>query len=55
MSKTESFFDLLKQATEMLSDRPKIEADLIYSVAILDEEERACIILAYDNLFVNRD
>lgn len=48
---TESFTQLIKEAHEMLLDRPKQEADLIYAIALLDNEEKAAIILAYKNLF----
>jgi hypothetical protein len=47
---TESFFDLIEQAKEMLLDREEIERDLIYEVAKLDSEEKSAIILAYNIL-----
>ena len=37
----------------MLIDRSKEEANLIYHVAKLDDEERAAIILAYQNIYKN--
>jgi len=49
--KEESFFDLISQATEMLKDRPKQEADLIYHIAKMEEDLRAGIILAYQQLY----
>lgn len=51
MKGNESFFDLLRDAHQMLSDRSRQEADLIYYIAKLDNEERSAIILAYQNLF----
>lgn len=42
-------FQLIQSATEMLKDRSKQERDLIYAIAKLDDEERAAIILAYQN------
>lgn len=47
----QSFTDLLKEARQMLLDRSKPEADLIYAIAALDDEARSAIILAYRNLF----
>ena len=42
-----SFMDLIREAQQMLLDRSKQEADLIYSVACLNDEERAAISMAY--------
>ncbi len=47
----ESFVQLLREANEMLRDRPKPEADLIYHVAKLDSEARAAIIMGYDMIY----
>lgn len=47
-----SFISLLKEAEEMLLDRSREEADLIYYVCMLDDECRAAIIFAYKNLFL---
>lgn len=49
--KTESLFDLVGHAIEMLSDRSKQEQDLIYHIAKLDNESRTAIVLAYQNLY----
>lgn len=46
----ESLIDLIEQATEMLLDRPQEERNLIYAIARLDDDLRAAIILAYQNL-----
>lgn len=43
-------FELIEEARQMLMDRSKEEADLIYYIAKLDNEERAAIILAYQML-----
>lgn len=51
MSKNESLFDLVGQATQMLLDRGRDEQDLIYFIASLDDELRTGIILAYQNLY----
>lgn len=51
MSKGESLFDLVGQATQMLLDRGRDEQDLIYFIASLDDELRTGIILAYQNLY----
>ena len=47
----ESILDLIEQATLMLQDRSRPEADLIYYIARMDDETRCAIILAYQNLF----
>ena len=47
MPTVDSFVDLIQQSVAMLSDRPKIERDLIYSVAALSNEERNAIRFAY--------
>ena len=49
--KKESFLDLMQQAHYMLMDRSKAECDLIYSIAILDDEARTAIILSYQRLY----
>ena len=51
----ESFTQLLDEAREMLLDRSKEEADLIYAIAILDDEARAAIILSYRNIYHKED
>jgi hypothetical protein len=51
MKKKESLLDLVEQATQLYRDRAKLEADLIYFVAKLDNEERTALILAYQNLY----
>ena len=48
--KPQSLFELIQDATQMLLDRSKEERDLIYAVAILDDEARAALILAYGNI-----
>lgn len=47
----ENLFDLIKQATAMLMDRPKPEQDLIYYICKLEPDLRAAIILAYRGLY----
>jgi len=47
----ESLFELIQQATAMLQDRTRVEADLIYYVAKMHDEERTAIILAYQGLY----
>lgn len=47
----ESLIDLIKQATDMLQDRHRCEADLIYYIAKLDNETRTAIVLAYQMLY----
>lgn len=42
--------ELIVSATAMLLDRAPVERDLIYILAKLDDEERAAIIFAYENL-----
>lgn len=44
----ESFFDLIRQATEMLLDRPEIERRLIYCIAKMEPDLRSAIIIAYE-------
>lgn len=44
----EKFTDLLDQAIQMLRDRPKPEAELIYAIYKLDEDLRAAIVMGYD-------
>ena len=46
----ETFTELLQSATEMLLDRPEPERELIIAVAKLGDEERAALILAYQNI-----
>lgn len=45
------FTQLLREAQEMLLDRDRREADLIYFVAILSDEDRHAIAMAYNILF----
>ena len=47
----QSFTELIKDAQEMLLDRQRPEADLIYSIAKLDNEARGAIVVAYELLF----
>jgi len=47
----ESFAELIQQAGNMLMDRSRAEADLIYSISKLEDDARAAIILAYQNIF----
>ena len=42
---------LIQEAMQMYQDRPKIEADLIYYIATMHDEERTALILAYDLLY----
>lgn len=49
-TKKESFTDLISQAEAMLRDRSKQEADLIFSIAKLEDDLRAAIIFAYNNI-----
>lgn len=51
----ESFTQLLDEAREMLLDRSKEEADLIYAIAILDDEARVAITLAYRMIYHKED
>ena len=44
------FFTLIREAREMLLDRHPEERELIYAIAILEEEERSAIIIAYKDL-----
>ncbi len=50
MMHQESFTDLISQAAHMLADRTKAERDLIYYIAKMDDEEKAAIIIAYENI-----
>jgi hypothetical protein len=50
-TKDESLFSLIRQATEMLSDRPRCEADLIYAIAAMPDDLRTAIVLAYRGLY----
>lgn len=52
MKRPEGLFDLIQQAKQMLQDRTREEADLIYYLVKMDPEERAAIILAYQNLYI---
>lgn len=54
-NKQETLFELIGQAREMLLDRSREEADLIYAVSKMDSEERGAIILAYDLLYKGDD
>lgn len=51
----ESFTELLDQAHEILLDRSKEEADLIYAISILDDGARSSTILAYGNIYHKED
>ncbi len=51
----ESFFDLIDQATEMLLDRSKPEQDLIYYISKMEPDLRSAIILAYENLYKDKE
>jgi hypothetical protein len=51
----ESFLTLIRHAQEMLSDRNRCEADLIYHICKLDPDERAAIILGYQMLFLDEN
>ena len=53
--KNTSLFQLFYEAAEMLLDRSKEERDLIYFVANLDDEERAAIKFAYQNIHPKND
>lgn len=48
---TEDFSTLLMHAQQMLLDRRREEADLIYYVCKMDPDMRAAIILGYQMLF----
>lgn len=43
--------NLLNEASQMLQDRSRSEADLIYAVACLDNDERLAIRMSYKILF----
>lgn len=47
---TQSFFDLLNDATQLLLDHPEDVRDLIYWAVSLDDEARSAMIMAYRNL-----
>jgi len=49
--KEESFFDLISQAAEMLLDRPKDEANLIYQIAKMEPDLRSAIVIAYQEIY----
>ena len=47
----QSFADLIRSAIDMLTDRSKLEQDLIYHISKLGDEERAAVIIAYRLLY----
>lgn len=47
----QKMLNLLNEASQMLQDRSRSEADLIYAVACLDNEERLAIRMSYKILF----
>lgn len=47
----ETFTELLRDAQQMLLDRSRPEADLIYYIAKLDDEARSAIVVGYRLLF----
>ena len=49
--KDESLFSLIGEAREMLLDRPRCEADLIYAIAVMPDDLRSAIVLAYRGIF----
>lgn len=53
--KEESLKDLIEQATYMLLDRSKEEAELIYCIAKMDPEARGAIIIAYERFVKNHE
>lgn len=46
-----NMINLLNEASQMLQDRSRSEADLIYAVACLDNDERLAIRMSYKILF----
>lgn len=55
MKNETGMFQLVKEACEMLKDRSKEEADLIYYVAKMEEDLRMAIVLAYQGLYDKSD
>jgi hypothetical protein len=49
------FSQLIREAQGMLLDRERIEADLIYAIAIMPDESRHAIVMAYRILFMSED
>ena len=47
----ETLFDLIQDATEMLQNMPKKVARFTYSIAKMNHDERAAIVLAYNLLY----
>lgn len=55
MKNTQSFLDLLQDATSLLLDHPKEIQDLIYWAVTLDAEERSALSMAYRNIHKEED
>ncbi len=55
MSKEPSLTELIQEAVQMYRDRSKKEADLIYYVAKMHDEDRIALILAYDLLYKSEE
>jgi hypothetical protein len=47
----ETFFEIISLAIEMLKDRSRQEADLIYHIATLDNESKTSIISTYKLIY----
>lgn len=55
MKRPMTFKECIQDAIDMLRDRPRKEADLIYQVCRLEDDLRAGIIMAYQLLFMDED
>lgn len=49
------FSELIQEAVQMYQDRSKQEADLIYYVAKMHDEDRTALMLAYDLIYKTED
>jgi len=49
--KSESFFDIMCEARDMLRGRSEPEQYLIYTLCKLDKESQTAIILAYEGMY----
>jgi len=55
MTKEQPLSELIQEAMQLYQDRSKQEADLIYYVAKMHDEDRTALIFAYDLLFKEED
>lgn len=51
MTKEQPLSELIQEAVQMYQDRSKQEADLIYYVAKMHDEDRIALILAYELIY----